>query len=693
MDERIFGRLTPDSLTVLHAFKDPTTNNIVDSGAAGLVIIGGIVSVLLLTVFRLWTPLFRDWIFSVDHKRIGVMYIVLALIMLARGIAEGVVMRWNQSAALGGGPLDPDHVGQLFSTHGTIMIFFVAMPMIFGLMNFVVPLQIGARDMAFPVLNQISLGLTATGAALLMISLVVGEFTTGGWTAYPPYTGAVFSPGVGPDYWIWAIILSGVGSTLSGLNFAVTIYKERAPGMKLMRMPLFTWTALVTSILVVFALPPLTAAAALQGLDRYLDFHFFTNDLGGNMMVYANLFWMFGHPEVYILILPAYGVFSEISATYSAKRLYGYNTLVGATLAIAVVSFMVWVHHFFTMGQSATINAAFGIATLLISIPTGVKIYDWMATLYRGRIRMSVPIVYMTGFFFLFVIGGASGVVLANPTIDYQVHNSLFLVAHFHNVIIPGVLFGILAGLHYWFPKVFGFRLHEGLGKITAMLWIVGFSVTFFPLYGLGLMGMPRRSASFQDPSYEPLMQVAFYGSLIVLLAFAMVVVTLLVSISRRKELATPLGDPWDGRTLEWSCSAPPPPWNFAVPPTVNEVDAFAAAKERGDAYAPIDTYVPIKMPGKTPIGFIIFLATTLLGFAMTWWIWWLAGAALLLLVGSIIVRSYFPATEIIVPAEVVAREDRRWRQLAHDAPGITRDDENSARNLGRAAPDMVAAE
>ncbi len=693
MADALFGRLSVDSLAVLHVFEDATINNMVDSGAAGLVIVGSVAAILVLKVFRLWTPLFRDWLFSVDHKRIGVMYMALALVMLARGVIEGVVMRWNQSAALGGGPLDPDHFGQLFSTHGTIMIFFVAMPFIFGLMNFVVPLQIGARDMAFPVLNQISLALTATGAALLMISLVVGEFTTGGWTAYPPYTGAVFSPGVGPDYWIWAILLSGVGSTLTGLNFAVTIYKERAPGMTLMRMPLFCWTALVTSILVVFALPPLTAAAALQALDRYLDFHFFTNDLGGNMMVYANLFWMFGHPEVYILILPAFGVYSEISATFAAKRLYGYETLVGATLCIAVISFMVWVHHFFTMGQSATINAAFGIATLLIAIPTGVKIYDWMATLNLGRIRMTVPIVYMTGFFFLFVIGGLSGIMLANPSIDFQVHNSLFLVGHFHNVIIPGVLFGILAAIHYWFPKVFGFRLHEGLGKLAAVLWIVGFSVTFFPLYGLGLMGMPRRSASFQDPSYEPLMQVAFYGSLIILLALTTVVLTIVVSIVYRRHLATPLGDPWDGRTLEWWTSAPPPPWNFAVRPQVTGVDAFAAAKERGDVYAPLDHYEPITMPAKTSIGFVVLVTTTLLGFAMVWWLWWLAIVALALLVGAIVVGSFYPPTEITIPADDVAREDRKWRESARQDRGVTRDEEISALNHGRAAPDMVAAE
>ena len=470
-----------------------------------MVIVGVIAVVGLLTWFRLWGPLWRDWLTSADHKKIGIMYIVFAIVMLARGVLEGVVMRAQQAAGPGDGFLEAEHFAELFSTHGTIMIFFVAVPFVFGVANFLVPLMIGARDVAFPVMNQISLGLTVSAGMMLMVSLVVGEFSTGGWTAYPPYTGAAFNPGVGPDYWIWAIVVSGIGTTLTGINFAVTIYKLRAPGMKFLRLPMYCWTIICSSILIVFAMPPLGVAALMLAADRYLDFHFFTNDLGGNMMNYANLFWLFGHPEVYLLVLPAYGIYSEVFATFSAKRLYGYNSLVIATMSIAVLSFTVWLHHFFTMGQSALINAVFGIATMLIAIPTGVKVYDWMATLYRGRIRFSVPMLYGLAFLMLFVIGGLSGVVLANPTVDYQVHNTLFLVAHFHNVLLPGVLFGLLAGYNYWFPKAFGFRLNEFWGRVTVVLWTVGFMLTFLPLYFVGLMGMPRRSFSWEDPSFHPL--------------------------------------------------------------------------------------------------------------------------------------------------------------------------------------------
>ena len=464
MNDAILGRLGLSSLSLWRAFENPTLSEVIGAGAAMVVVLGALGVVVLLTWFRFWGPLWRDWLTSVDHKRIGIMYCALALIMLARGVIEGVLMRTQQAFGLHDGFLTPDHFSELFSTHGTIMIFFVAIPFISGVINYVMPMQIGARDMAFPVMNQISLGLTATGAALVMISLVLGEFSTGGWANYPPYTGADFQPGPGPDYWIWSIVLAGIGTTLSGINFAVTIYKERAPGMHFLRMPIFCWTVICTAIIMIFALPPLTVAALMLAADRYLDFHFFTNDLGGNMMNYVNLFWLFGHPEVYLLVIPAYGIFSEVISTYSGKRIYGYMSMVYATMSIAVLSFCVWLHHFFTMGQSANVNVAFGIASMAIAVPTGIKIYNWMATLFRGRVRMTVPMIYATGFFYLFVVGGLTGVMLANPVISFQVHNTLFLVAHFHNVLIPGVLFGLFAGYHYWFPKAFGFRLHEGLG-------------------------------------------------------------------------------------------------------------------------------------------------------------------------------------------------------------------------------------
>ncbi len=691
-DQGFFGRLTWDSFPVAALIRHPGTNEIVANAAAAVVVVGVVVVVALLSWFRLWGPLWRDWLTSADHKKIGIMYVVFAVVMLARGVLEGVVMRAQQAAGPGDGFLAAEHFAELFSTHGTIMIFFVAVPFVFGIANYVVPLMIGARDVAFPVMNQISLGLTVSAGMMLMVSLVVGEFSTGGWTAYPPYTGAAFNPGVGPDYWIWAIVVSGIGTTLTGINFAVTIYKLRAPGMTFMRLPMYCWTIICSSILIVFAMPPLGVAALLLAADRYLDFHFFTNDLGGNMMNYANLFWLFGHPEVYLLVLPAYGIYSEVFATFSAKRLYGYNSLVIATMSIAILSFTVWLHHFFTMGQSALINAVFGIATMLIAIPTGVKVYDWMATLWRGRIRFSVPMLYGLAFLMLFVIGGLSGVILANPTVDYQVHNTLFLVAHFHNVLLPGVLFGLLAAYNYWFPKAFGFRLNEGWGRVSVALWTLGFMLTFLPLYFVGLLGMPRRSFSWEDPDFHPYMIVALIGALVVLGALLSVLVQLWVSIRDRDRTRVPAGDPWDGRTLEWSIPAPPPAYNFAIIPRVSDRDEFAAAKEGGAAYPSPAAYEDIDIPRNTGIGFILCVLSGVWMFALVWWIWWLAILASVLIILAIIFWSFDSSTELTIPAEEVRKAHEAWLEQVRQAPAIDRDDETTSRNRGLARPDLEPA-
>lgn len=685
----LLGRFGVSSLPILPAFENPTTSELVAAGAALAVILGAIGGIAFITWLGAWRTLWRDWLTSTDHKRIGIMYVVLALVMMARGVLEGAVMRTQQAFGLNGGFLTPEHFSELFSTHGTIMIFFVAMPLIIGLANYIVPLQIGARDMSFPVMNQISLGLTATGAALVMISLLLGKFSTGGWTAYPPYTGYDFNPGPGPDYWIWSVALAGLGTTMSGINFAVTIFKERAPGMTLFRMPLFTWTVLCAAIIMVFALPPLTVATLMLAADRYLDFHFFTNDLGGNMMNYVNLFWLFGHPEVYLLVIPAYGVFSETISTFSGKRLYGYASLVYATMAIAVLSFTVWLHHFFTMGQSANVNIVFGIASMCIAVPTGVKIYDWMATIFRGRIRMTVPMIYALGFFYLFVIGGLTGVMLANPTISYQVHNTLFLVAHFHNVIIPGVVFGLLSGYHYWFPKAFGFRLHEGWGRVTALFWIFGFSFTFFPLYVLGFMGMPRRSASYSDPAFEPLMLVALFGAALIVSALGSIVIQLWVSVRKRESLAVPLGDPWNGRTLEWATSSPPPHYNFAVLPQVEDRDDFADAKAKGRAYSEPDTYEDIVMPNNTSLGMIVCVSSTLLGLALVFYIWWLAILATGVIAVAFIARTFVLSTTHVIPADVIATEHRAWLAQVRAAGPITRDAETRSANHGLASLEL----
>jgi cytochrome o ubiquinol oxidase subunit 1 len=685
----ILGRLSWDALPFWGMVHNPSfpkvVNGLIATGAAGAVVAGAIVVSILVTRYGKWRSLWFEWLTSVDHKRIGIMYIVLSFVMLTRAVIEAVLMRTQQAFGLGGGFLSPDHFSQLFTTHGSIMIFFMAMPFLTGLINYVVPLQIGARDVSFPVMNSISLGLTAAGAGLAMVSLVVGKFSTGGWSGYPPYTEAAFNPGVGPDYWIWAVTLSSIGSTMTGINFAVTIYKERAPGMDFFRMPLFCWTALCTSILMIFAMPPLTVATLLLALDRYLDFHFFTNALGGNMMNYANLFWLFGHPEVYILILPAFGVFSAVFSTFSAKRLYGYTSLVYATMTIAVLSFTVWLHHFFTMGQSANINAVFGIMTMLIGIPTGVKVYDWILTMYRGRVRFTVPMMYALAFLMMFVIGGLTGVILANPTIDFQVHNTLFLVAHFHNVLIPGLLFGLLAGYHFWFPKAFGFRLDEKWGRIAFACWSLGFILAFFPLYGLGLLGMPRRTVAFFDPTYLPYTLVAGLGAALILCGLGSLFVQLWVSIRKREENRVYVGDPWNGRSLEWSVSAPPPEYNFPVLPEVTDRDAFAVAKENGYAYQPAKEYADIKLPRNSAVGMIICVASAFMAFGLVWHMWWLVVLGLVVCWGTVVARSFVRETSRIIPADEVEQTDQRWLRAVAKARPVSREDEIAPANRGMA--------
>ncbi len=688
------GRLSLESLPFWQMLNDPTRGNVINgligTGAASVVVIGALASIALITKHQKWTVLRTDWLTSPDHKKIGIMYVALAFVMLIRALAEAVLMRAQQMFGLDGGFLSPEHFAQLFSTHGTIMIFFVAMPFLTGIINYVMPLQIGARDVAFPVLNAVSLWLTAAGAALVMVSLCIGKFSTGGWFGYPPYTEASFSPGVGPDYWIWSLTLASLASTLSGINFAVTIFKQRAPGMKLMFMPLFTWTALCAAVLMIFAMPPLTVATAQLALDRYLGFHFFTNELGGNMMNFANLFWLFGHPEVYILVLPSFGVFSEVISTFSGKALFGYRSMVWATMAIAVLSFTVWMHHFFTMGQNANLNAAFGIASMLIGIPTGVKIYDWMWTIFRGRVRFTVPMIYSIGFLYLFVLGGISGILLASPTIDYQVHNTVFLVAHFHNVAVPGALFGLLAGYHFWFPKAFGFRLDERLGKVAAYCWIFGFMLAFFPLYALGLMGLPRRSVAFAEPSYVPLEIAAFLGALLLTAALVALVAQLWVSIKHRDENRVFAGDPWDGRSLEWSVSAPPPAYNFAVIPQVTGRDAFTIAKEAGRAYPlPLEhgdlEYSDIELPRNSAIGPVLGAIAFALAFGLVWHIWWLMILSFVAAIVTMIVHGFARDTTRTVPAQQVQQDHVRWLNAVAASRAIDRGDEGQRANQGLA--------
>lgn len=655
----MFGKLTLSAI--------PYHNPLIMSAVA-LMILVALTVIGLITYFHKWRYLWTEWLTSLDHKKIGAMYIVLALVMLLRGFVDAMMMRSQQAIALGAdhGYLPPHHFDQIFSAHGTIMIFFMAMPFLTGLINIVTPLQIGARDVAFPFLNSVSLWLTAAAAMLVMVSLGIGEFSTAGWSGYPPYSELAYSPSVGVDYWIWALQISGIGSTLTGINFMVTILKNRAPGMKLMRMPLFTWTALCTSVLMTFAFPALTVVTAMLAMDRYLDMHFFTNGGGGNMMNFANLFWAWGHPEVYILILPAFGVFSEVVATFSSKRLFGYPSLVYATAAIAMLSFMVWLHHFFTMGAGANVNAAFGIATMVIAVPTGVKIFDWLFTMYRGRVRFSTPMLWTLGFIPSFAIGGATGVMLSVAPVDYMVHNSEFLVAHFHNMLIPGSLFGFLAGYTYWFPKVFGFRLNEKWGRRAFWNWLIGFQLAFIPLYALGFMGMPRRMEHYSNPAWQPYLIAAAVGAALILVGIGCLIMQIIAGIRERNLTRDLTGDPWDGRTLEWSTDSPPPAYNYAIQPVIMDRDAFTDMKERGVAYARPPGYQDISMPNNSSVGFVLGGLSFVLGFALIWHIWWLVITMTLSIIGTVIVRSFNDQTaHIISAAEIEHIEQRRYAKLA----------------------------
>ncbi|EGI74832.1 cytochrome o ubiquinol oxidase subunit I [Pseudoalteromonas distincta] len=619
---------------------------------AGLIIAG------LITKYKKWGVLWRDWITSVDHKRLGVMYILLALIMLFRGFSDAIMMRAQLALATSGAPgyLPPEHYDQIFTAHGVIMIIFMAMPFMIGLMNIVLPLQIGARDVAFPFLNNLSFWFTASGAILINLSLVFGEFAKTGWVAYPPLSELTFSPGVGVDYYIWALQISGLGTLLTAVNFLATVFKMRAPGMTLMKMPIFTWACTWANILIAASFPILTAVLAMLTLDRYLDFHFFTNELGGNAMMYINLFWAWGHPEVYILVLPAFGIFSEIISTFAGKRLFGYKSMVYASGAISILGFIVWLHHFFTMGSSANVNAFFGVMTMVIAVPTGVKLFNWLFTIYRGRLRISVPVLWTLGFMVTFTVGGMTGVLLAIPGADYVLHNSLFLIAHFHNTIIGGAVFGYLAGFVFWFPKAMGFKLNEKWGKASFWCWIIGFFVAFMPLYVLGFLGMTRRLNHTNNPDWNIWLYIAAGGAVIIMFGIISQVIQLYVSFRDREALDDTTGDPWNGHTLEWATSSPPQIYNFATIPHIDDIDAWTDMKEKGQAYQDKANYSPIHMPKNTSAGVLMAASLTVFCFAMIWHIWWLAVVGLVGGIAIFIKRCYTSDVDYYIQPDEIAR-------------------------------------
>lgn len=654
LTKTFLGKLTID------AFK----HDFIEYAAGVSMIVAGIGLVILITYLKKWTWLWKDWLTSVDHKKIGVMYIFVSFIMLVKGLIDAAMMRGQQAFAVGDsmGYLEASHFQQIFTAHGVTMIFFVGMGLMFAIINLVLPIQIGARDVAFPFLNSLSFWLFSASSMYILVSLVIGVFAATGWVSYPPLSGIYYNPGVGVDYWAWTLQISGVGTLLSGINFLVTILKMRCPGMTLMKMPIFVWSVFAMMILVIFAFPILTATVGMLSFDRLFGTHFFTSDFGGNPMLYISLIWSWGHPEVYILILPAFGIFSEVVPVFSRKKLFGYTSMVVAIIAIAFLSFIVWLHHFFTMGAGPNVNAFFGIMTMVIAVPTGVKVFNWLFTMFRGKIVFATPMYWFLGFVVVFTLGGMTGVLMSIPAIDFQIHNSLFLIAHFHSVIIGGVVFGFFSAYTYWFPKFVGFRLNETLGKWAFWCWFIGFLLAFIPLYVLGLMGATRRLNHYTETSWQPLFLVAGVGIAVILLGVGFQMLQLIVSIMQKDKRN--IDDPWDGRTLEWSTVSPPPFYNFAITPEVHSRDPFWEEKHAGKISKEKVEYENIHMPKDTPTGVYIGGLSFLFGFAVVWFMWWLAALSFVGIIAAMIHRLYQKETEYYVKVDEVRKIEARGHKL-----------------------------
>ncbi|MCM3674308.1 cytochrome aa3 quinol oxidase subunit I [Peribacillus simplex] len=603
--------------------------------AIGLTMIAVVAGI---TYFKKWGYLWREWLTTVDHKRIGIMYILAALLMLFRGGVDALMMR-AQTAIPDNGLLDGQHYNEVFTTHGVVMILFMAMPFIIGLMNIVTPLQIGARDVAFPRLNAVSFWLFFMGAMLFNISFVVGGSPDAGWTSYFPLASNDFSESVGSNYYAISLQIAGIGTLMTGINFIVTILKMRAPGLNLMKMPMFTWSILITNFIIVFAFPVLTVALALMTMDRLFGTQFFTMANGGSDMLWANLFWVWGHPEVYIVILPAFGIYSEIISTFARRNLYGYNSMVISMVAISTLSFIVWAHHFYTMGHGAMVNGIFSITTMAIAVPTGVKIFNWLFTLWKGKIVFTVPMLYSLAFIPIFTLGGVTGVMLAMASADYQYHNTMFLVAHFHYVLIPGTVFAVLAGFTYWWPKMFGFMLSEKIGKWSFWFIIIGFNVTFFPMFITGLDGQARRMYTYSESTgYGPLNMLSFVGAIGLAIGFALIVYN--IYWSTRYASRNISNDPWDARSLEWATHTPIPEYNFAIVPTVDSTEAFWDSKKKGFKLFG-GKVEKIHMPNNSGVPFIMSCIFFVWGFALVFSMWIIAIIATIGIFACMIHRSF----------------------------------------------------
>lgn len=644
-------------------------------------------AVIFLTLTHRWKWLWNEWLTSVDPKRIGIMYFIVAGFMLLRGGLDAIMIWLQQALApsvsvMGAahGYISADHFQQIFTAHGNIMVFFVAMAFIFGLINYIVPLQIGARDLASPFLNTLGFWLYIAGVIMVnMFFAFGGQYAATGWLAIAPLSGIQFSPGVGVDYWIWSLQISGVGTTLGAINFIMTILKMRAPGMTLWKMPAFTWGSLCSMIMAVTIFPLLTATLFLMFFDRYFGAHFFTTTAGGDPMMYSNLIWMWGHPEVYVLVLPAFGAFTEIVSTFSRKPIASYTAAVVGMMGVSAFALSVWLHHFFTMGAGADINAFFGLMTMIIAIPTTVLVFTWIATMYKGRIRFTVPMLWFMGFMATFAIGGITGVMLGVPPLDFQVHNSLFLVAHFHSNVVGGVLFGVFAAINYWFPKIAGIRLNERIGKYSFWFWIVGFCLSFIPMYILGLMGAPRRLDSYDaSTGWQPFYITMLIGGLTIAVGVALQIIQIIASFIQKRRLRDITGDPWNGRTLEWATASPPQFYNFTTIPTVTSREPYSDMKSHGKLK---HEYEDIHIPKNTASGIYIATFAFFVGFGFVWHIVWMAVVSIIGVIFCVIRRTFNEDTEYTLTAAEVQKleEERARKDLAakKDTESYDGDDED----------------